>query len=56
MCTPCCLLWPGKRITDTVPLDERMPSFAERWSALLVADEFLLPGSSLVPSDYVRHR
>ncbi|MFI7665437.1 hypothetical protein [Nocardia sp. NPDC049526] len=46
----------GTRIIDTVPLDMRMPDFIDTWSALLVADEFLLPGSALVPSDYIMRR
>ncbi|WP_330256829.1 hypothetical protein OG874_21060 [Nocardia sp. NBC_00565] len=48
------LLRSDTQIIDTVPLDERLPNFLESWSALLVADEFLLPGSALVPSDYLR--
>ncbi|WP_157187240.1 hypothetical protein [Nocardia vinacea] len=46
----------GTRIVDTAPLDIRMPDFVDTWSALLVADEFLLPGSALVPSDYIMRR
>lgn len=48
------LLRSDTQLIDTVPLDERLPNFLESWSALLVADEFLLPGSALVPSDYLR--
>ncbi|WP_433754463.1 hypothetical protein [Nocardia sp. CA-135398] len=48
------LLRSDTRIVDTVPLDEQIPNFVTRWSALLVADEFLLPGSGLAPSDYLR--
>ncbi|MFQ6395795.1 hypothetical protein ACLMAJ_20305 [Nocardia sp. KC 131] len=47
------LLRRGVRISDPTPLDARIPGFAAAWSGLLAADEFLLPGSSLVPSDYI---
>lgn len=46
------LLQPGVRIVDTTPLDV-FPGFLDRWAALLGADEYLLPGSALLPSDYV---
>ncbi|MBS9373072.1 hypothetical protein [Rhodococcus sp. B50] len=47
------LLQPGVQVVDTTPLDA-FPGFLDRWSALLEADEYLLPGSALLPSDYVR--
>lgn len=47
------LIRPGIRIVDTAPLDTALPGFLDRWTALLAADEYLLPGSALLPSDYV---
>lgn len=48
------LVRPGTSIVDAAPLARRLPGFTDSWSALLAADEFLLPGSDLVPTDYVR--
>jgi len=48
------LIRPDTRIIDTTPLTRRLPGFTEAWSALLAADEFLLPGSDLIPEDYGR--
>ncbi|MFZ3391707.1 hypothetical protein TVH25_00400 [Rhodococcus sp. 7Tela_A2] len=46
------LIRPGTRIVDTAPLDAALPGFLDCWNRLLAADEYLLPGSALVPSDY----
>ncbi|MCB8912435.1 hypothetical protein [Rhodococcus rhodochrous] len=46
------LLQPGVQVVDTTPLDV-FPGFLDRWTTLLEADEYLLPGSALLPSDYV---
>ncbi|WP_241387395.1 hypothetical protein [Rhodococcus sp. CH91] len=43
---------PAVRVVDAAPLD-LFPGFLDRWRSLLEADEYLLPGSGLLPSDYV---
>lgn len=48
------LVRPGVRLCDSAPLDEALPGFLERWNALLHADEYLLPGSALLPGDYTK--
>ena len=50
------LLVRGTVITGTDGIDSAAPGFLRSWYALVEADEYLLPGSDLLPHDYLGPR
>src|SRR5690606_14585522 len=47
------LIVPGTVVAGTDRIDAAVPGFLDTWRELLAADEYLLPGSALLPGDYL---